>query len=230
MKDNTGATRSPGNKTPFPNSTRPPYSGDSEELWRGYSSLSDSDINNLASKIVEQVKSRGPFMSLSDFVNRQLSKTVKGEMGALQAAIEAANINDPSRSGAGGVTPVYEYQDTTYFIDAVDAAGRKTTTGIPSEMTQADLLRPLASRLGARTDSFRIRAYGEVRDSAGNIMAQATCEAVVQRIPEFVDETGNAPWDDNNAHTSLQALTAINNTYGRRFVITSFRWLNSSEI
>ena len=62
------------------------------------------------------------------------------------------------------------------------------------------MLRALAPRLSARTDTFRIRAYGEVTDSNGNIIAKAMCEAVVQRLPEYVDvETDpdiNEPWDE----------------------------------
>ena len=55
------------------------------------------------------------------------------------------------------------------------------------------------------------------------------CEAVVQRLPEYVDtETSpnnNEPWDD-----SALLLNAINQTYGRRFEIRSFRWLDDSEV
>jgi len=86
----------------------------------------------------------------------------------------------------------------------------------------------LAPRLSARTDTFRIRAYGEVTDADGNVIAKAMCEAVVQRLPEFVDvdtdPTNNEPWDEGDD------LNAINQTYGRRFEIRSFRWLDDSEV
>ena len=58
---------------------------------------------------------------------------------------------------------------------------------MPTEINQANILLPLAPRLSARSDTFKIRAYGEVRDADDNIIAQATCEAVVQRLPEYVD-------------------------------------------
>ena len=104
---------------------------------------------------------------------------------------------------------------------------RRTTEGIAADIRQAEVLRALAPRLSARSDTFRIRAYGEVRDAAGNIMATATCEAVVQRLPEYVDpETDpndNEPWDESNLNTT-------NQIYGRRFEIRSFRWLDDKEV
>jgi hypothetical protein len=90
---------------------------------------------------------------------------------------------------------------------------------------------PLAPRLSARSDTFRIRAYGEVRDSDDNIIAQATCEAIVQRLPEYLDPNtdagNNEPWDDDSQGATLNA---INQTYGRKFEIQSFRWLDQSEV
>ena len=55
------------------------------------------------------------------------------------------------------------------------------------------------------------------------------CEALVQRIPDYVDDT-NKPWDDGDAQTSDQPLTPVNEEFGRRFKIKSFRWLDPSEI
>ena len=99
------------------------------------------------------------------------------------------------------------------------------------EINQANILLGLAPKLTARTDTFRIRGYGEVRDSDDNIIATATCEAVVQRLPEYVDtETNpddNEPWDDDS---QTPTLNPINQTYGRRFEIRSFRWLDPKEV
>ena len=65
------------------------------------------------------------------------------------------------------------------------ASGRNNATGVPLEINQANILLPLAPKLSARSDTFRIRAYGEVRDADDNIIASATCEAVVQRCPSM---------------------------------------------
>ena len=72
------------------------------ELFGSYRTLTDEQIRELAKQMVIQVKQRGPFMGLGDFVNRRLSNEEKGEtgygtkvgqLGALQAAITAAGLN-----------------------------------------------------------------------------------------------------------------------------------------
>ena len=73
------------------------------------------------------------------------------------------------------------------------------------------------------SDTFRIRAYGEVRDADDKIIASAMCEALVQRIPEYVDDS-DEPWDEGSD------LSTTNQKYGRRFEIRSFRWLDDDEI
>ena len=41
--------------------------------WNEFRKLSDLEIAKLAKSIVKQVKIRGPFLSMSDFVNRRLA-------------------------------------------------------------------------------------------------------------------------------------------------------------
>ena len=50
---------------------------------------------NLAEQVVEEVKKRGPFLSMADFINRRLETTNSEESkyGALEAAINAAGLN-----------------------------------------------------------------------------------------------------------------------------------------
>ena len=227
-----GSTKTNPDETAFPSSQTPPDLGQSGD-WDGYKSLTDTQITALATSIVTEVRERGPFMSISDFVNREISTTDNAHMGALQEAIETTQLNDDVRRRAGGVDPVYSYDSTDYYEDAVlpsnsnpsTGPNRKTTTGLPSEITQADLLRPLAPKISARSDTFKIRAYGESTGAD----AKAYCEAVVQRLPEYFNAEANDPWDDNMP-TSSRSLSPLNNMLGRRFKIISFRWLNASEI
>ena len=70
--------------------------------------------------------------------------------------------------------------------------------------------------------SPRIRSYGDARDATGKIItARAYCEAVVQRIPEYLDPADSAD--------ALPALPS-NILFGRQFKIISFRWLTPAEI
>ena len=91
-------------------------------------------------------------------------------------------------------------------------------------LTQADLLNVLGNAATARSDTFTIRGYGEARDASGQVTASATCEAVVQRLPDWYDPA-------DAAETAPASLTSgSNKTMGRRFRLLAFRWLNTDEI
>lgn len=236
--------------TPFPPSTEPssPNEFGREDHWAGLARLDDGQVRELAEAIVDQVKLRGPFMSLSDFVNRRVgepvdSRTSTNMVGAIQAAIDTVGFNKSVHSEAGGDPPQYTGDFDNFFendvTDNIDPA-RRTTTGIAGNLTQGDILLPLAPRLSARSDTFTIRAYGEVRSPTTGDVTRAYCEATVQRLPEYVNhQVGNAgngdkPWDEAEvtpfAPTGNSNLDAINAAFGRRFTVVDFRWLNSNEI
>jgi hypothetical protein len=94
---------------------------------------------------------------------------------------------------------------------------------MPGWIRQADVLRPLAPILTVRDDTFTIRAYGDARDAKGNVIASAVCEAVVRRSREFAD-LGEA------ADLATAPTLAVNQAFGRRFSVVSFRWLSQNEI
>ena len=82
------------------------------------------------------------------------------------------------KTAAGGLVP-HDPADTgwhgvPFLVGDADMTNRRTTEGIAADIRQAEVLRALAPRLSARTDTFRIRGYGEVTDSDGNIIAKAT--------------------------------------------------------
>jgi hypothetical protein len=233
---NGGSDGSSG--SPFPSSDSPVKLAGAKPQWSGFSRLSDAQVSALATRIVAQVKLRGPFMSLSDFINHKMDPVdaAQSYTGALQAALDleaaaGSGINAASRAAAGGTAPIYD--PNGFNGPPVLGSGTMVTTGIPGDITQADLLLPLAPRLAARSDSFRIRGYGEARSKDGTqILAKATCEAVVQRFPEYLDPitdaANNEPWDE--ASSSGTTLNATNQKFGRRFKIISFRWLSSNEV
>jgi len=245
-------TNSNTSETPYPSVTAPvkPDSLKHKPAWAGLSRLTDSQIDALAQSIVDQVKLRGPFMSISDFVNHKMGtvNNATSYTGAIQAALDiesgtgGSGINAVSKAAAtnsaavdaNSIAGTVSYP-STYFPHPGPISQRRSTEAIPTDITQADILRPLAPRLSARTDTFRVRGYGEVTDADGIVIAQAMCEAVVQRLPEYVDpETDpneNEPWDefDPNA-AAADTLNATNKLYGRRFEIQSFRWLDESEV
>jgi hypothetical protein len=200
---------------------------DNPGVWGGYRELTPDEIQKLAVAITREVKLRGPFLSLADFVNRRLAEDESGRMGALQAAIEKAELNS-SLTTALPLNNQYPLPDYNHPDHIPDATRMEQTLkpaskawGAPAWLTQADVLQVLGPVLTARSDTFVIRAYGDAVDAAGKMTARAWCEAVVQRTPEPLDP------DESGINPRLAGTTG---DLGRRFVITAFRWLSKDEI
>jgi Tfp pilus assembly protein PilX len=89
--------------TTFPRSLRQtasatvPPSGNAADSYSGFRRLSDEQIDELAEQIVRQVRLRGPFVSISHFVNRSLAEILVNQeltrAGALQVAIDESGLN-----------------------------------------------------------------------------------------------------------------------------------------
>jgi hypothetical protein len=203
-----------GNSTPVPRLRDP--SGNPGDLWNGFRELSDDQIRSLAREIVQEVRDRGPFQSMGEFVNRRLSSNNLGLKGALQAAIDRANLNSHAT--------VERFNNTGYPFRS-NLPEPFTGTGTPGWLTQADLLTALGPFITVRSDTFTIRAYGEAKDGEGKVLARAWCEAVVQRVPDLLDPDSN----DNATELPLD-LNPINARFGRRFEIISYRDLAEDEL
>lgn len=269
----------------------PKPSGNDNDSLNGFRRINDEQLDALAEEIARQVRLRGPFVSLSHFVNRALvdltdDDNYLGRSGALQSAIDNSGLNmlpgDDSDSGFANVMPtndrlvLHTYADGRPAPDMdnladtfrlathasiTNASGDSgppvwasmsqdgnpgntasmlsdremltdtnyvkeqgfRSTGIPAWLTQADVLQVIGPVISARSDTFRIRTYGEVLDVSGKVAAQAWCEAIVQRIPEYLDSS-------DPSETRPAELKPINAKFGRRFLVASVRWLNSNEI
>ena len=235
-----------------------PPTGTGADSYSGYRQLTDANVQALAAAIVKQVRMRGPFVSLAHFVNRVLVSAASdgtnglGQAGALQNAIDTAGLNLPfsAVTTAADQATIPTADDTnafggdansrgtnSLFVDGASAASPtplQRSTGIPGWLTQADVLQAIGPVISARSDTFVIRAYGETNNPVLNPTtpaagARAWCEAVVQRTPDYVDQTDANLTGSGNA-TAPAATNAINQTYGRRFKIVSFRWLSPNDI
>ena len=204
-------------------------------------------VNELARSIVVEIKARGPFLSVADFVNRRLiaassngTAAPNAVRGTLQAAIDkmgytsASTVKIPTIVSAplvAGDIPKTGWPKSGWNPDHFLGAPVASSTGenasraaaCPKFLTQADLLSLLGPALTVRGDTFAIRTYGEVRNPlTGDIAARAWCEAIVQRLPDYVSSGDTAETD-----TLTQA---DNRTFGRRYRIVSMRWLSPSDI
>jgi len=206
-----------------------PVSGSSNdpsdpEQWTHWRELSDNEIEELAEAIVKQVKLRGPFLSLSEFVNRRLdsSNPELSAKGALQAAIDDPDVSINAGFRSANRTLDSEVGASGFAFQ--QAARGPIAYGSSAYVDQADILRNFAEQLTPRGDTFVIRTYGDALDANGNVVARAWCEAVVQRMPEYLD-----PADE--AHIKQADLTSdTNKAFGRKLNIVSFRWLDPSEL
>lgn len=212
-----------------------------DNAWRGIRKLTEPQIDKLAGEIVRQVKLRGPFLNMAEFINRRLTTEDTGVTGTLQAAIDWDEFNagyNGSTSGTGkSINKAYKGSDD--MISSLPAsypnpkaAKGSRYAGIPGYVMQSDILQGISSSLSVRGDTFVIRAYGESL-ADGKIAARAWCEAVVQRMPEYVDPSDAADKKMRIAGKlpgETAALQPANQNHGRQFKITSFRWLNKDEI
>ena len=217
---------------PLPNGKA--YQGSSsdpsdKEQWTGFRELTDTEVEELATAMVEQVKLRGPFLSLSEFVNRRLDASPSATdlglnlKGALQSAIDdpAVSINEGFLDDRRKFTAREKSFMDAEFPEAMEGA---IAYGSSAYVDQADILRSFPAQLTPRGDTFVIRAYGDSVDAKGNVKARAWCEATVQRTAGYIDSV-------DEPHLKQAQLTSkINQDFGRKFAITQFRWLNPSEI
>lgn len=191
--------------------------GPAGDFWRGLRALDDTQIKALAEAIVEEVRTRGPFLSRADFVNRdpESSEPEHRRLGALQAAIEASGINDAVRS-ASGQSYDGDYDDNLQNPAAVPD---QTAAGITGDISQADLLTRLGPGLTTRGDTFTIWVKGEASSGLGDDTVSAYGRAVVQRLPEFFDVEANEAIDPPDD------WSAANARWGRRLRLISFQWV-----
>jgi len=200
-----------------------------------------------------------PYIGLAQFVNRYLcgAEPYLSFSGCLQNAIARADVDGANLSNrsaapapastAGAQAPtttpgMVPWLDPAYVDNIVLTDPRSGSTNrahmyqaSPAALMQSDILSVIGSALTTRSDTFTIRAYGDVSDRAGSNVSLGGCwvEAVVQRTPEFCDasqppETEVSNPTDGGLHNPL--LKNTNKILGRRFQIVSVRVLSPKEL
>jgi len=225
---NTGESRISRFRLPVSNSEE--YGGDPKDgYWMGPREYSETELQTLAEQIVKQVRTRGPFLSLSEFVNRQLGPANEetSQRGALQQAIDDSKLNEELAEGMSGASAGYQILESSvgdYKYANPEAGAGASYQGAPGYLSQSDILSVLGNAATARSDTFTIRGYGEAKDNSNNVIATAICEVIVQRQPDHIDPADAATVAPANL------TSPANITFGRRFQVASFRWLGQSEI
>lgn len=247
-------------KNPIPRFWSATGNANLDTPWCGVRTLTDDQITELARRIVREVKARGPFLSLADFLNRRLgtSSTDLTRAGALQAAIDKTSLNDAFKGALyPDVNVTAAISGTTQLPsvlpieanmkDASSPVGQpwKTTVGMPGYLMQQDLVQAFSPVMTARSDTFVIRTYGEKTDPlTQKTVAKAYCEAVVQRLPDYVDQSDQALTNTQTGYLAAagdatpvyqangvtRIVNSTNETFGRRFKIVSFRWITPNDL
>ena len=160
--------------------------------------LADSIINEIRTEISSDDPTTLPITSLEDFINS----------GIIDRAINSPSVASNGWRINGG-------DPTTFSESSIDAIN-------PGYLRQSDIFAMLGPQMTVRSDTFVIRAYGDVIHPRNKrIQARAYCEAIVQRTPHYmtpIDDPFNPP---------TQPLNLI---LGRRFKVVRFRWLQPHEI
>lgn len=230
-----------------------------EETWTGHRQLNDDQIHELAKEIVREVKQRGPFISLSDFINRRLVDPPKssnseteftktGLKGTLQAALDRTSIN--SNQLTKHPIAKSEYKMSSSAEKQVEYGNDYPKLTFPVKNNEA--------RFGPKPDhnhwadsklvgapSFLTQA--DLLQKFGSILSARSDTFVIRTYGESLDDNGKIKakaWCEaivQRTQTPMLAgphdLDPEKDTdtyplaaYGRRFKIVSFRWINHNEI
>lgn len=166
---------------------------------QGVRALTDAQVDALGEAVARLNQARDqPYLSLQDFVNS----------GTLATAL------DPAASILSGLSET----DRRSIND-----GAVVMRGMPAYVSQADLLTSISPFIATRSDTFRIRVYGDAVNPTdpSRVEARVYGEAVVQRVPDY--------YDDEQPATEHE-LNAVNAVLGRRFIVVYFRWLGLGDI
>ncbi|MGJ8724100.1 MAG: type IV pilus modification PilV family protein [Roseibacillus sp.] len=193
----------------------------SPSFWSGFRKITDEELDSLAENIVEEIRQRGPFRSLAEFVNRDPDSDQEEyrRKGVLQAALDKA-LNSSLVDNVGEQA---DQPQGALFSKAIEG-NEGTAAGFAGYVLQSDVLQALAPIIQPRSDFFAVRAMGQSVDKSGKVVAVAVCEATVQRRSEYLDSA-------DASYTATKDLKSeVNKDFGRRFQVVSFRWLATEEI
>ncbi|MDP4611945.1 MAG: hypothetical protein NWT02_12215, partial [Opitutales bacterium] len=207
--------------------------------WAATRTLSVDEIDILAKRIVEEVKRRGPFLSLADFVNRRLEPdtNVVGDervyqevLGALQAAINKVTLKDQkinyhfydNKTGSGTKMTIKPNTDWTWpspsnnFVVSTEA--QESMFGAPSSeiASQGGLIHSYSPNFLSQADvltkigpSLTVRGDTYVIRSYGDSRNRVTDEVIAKAWCEAVVQRVAEPVDWDGSDDQLIQTQAL---------------------
>ena len=223
--------------------------------WAATRTLNAEEIDTLATRLVEEVKRRGPFLSMADFVNRRLEpdssvtddeRVYQEVLGTLQAVINKAPAEDQSinyhyYSNQGNGSPIMSIKPVDDWNSfTVSEAAQEAMFGYPISTInrQGGLIHNYAPNFLSQADvltkigpSITVRGDTYVIRSYGDSIDPRTGKIAARAWCEAVVQRVAAPvgWDGSNDQL-VQPQAPEETGFGRHFKIVSFRWLSKEDV
>ena len=217
--------------------------------------MNAEEIDTLATRLVEEVKRRGPFLSMADFVNRRLEpdssvtddeRVYQEVLGTLQAVINKATAEDQSinyhyYSNQGNGSPIMSIKPVDDWNSfTVSEAAQEAMFGYPISTInrQGGLIHNYAPNFLSQADvltkigpSITVRGDTYVIRSYGDSIDPRTGKIAARAWCEAVVQRVAAPvgWDGSNDQL-VQPQAPEETGFGRHFKIVSFRWLSKEDV
>jgi hypothetical protein len=225
---------------------------DYRRFWGGNRYLTDQQIEGLAERIVDEVRARGPFLSLSDFINRRLvapasfDKTVSGYdpfvglqglNGTLQRALNLSGINGGDNSPVNrpadqvfntGITDSNFNQRFTIFPNNnyhyLDAEHRSgTPAGTPNSGTVRGIHE--TGQKFAHSPGFLTQA--DLLTILGPLLNARSDTFIIRSYGDAGSLNADRPPVRIWLEATVQRLPEEDNFGGRKFAVVDVRWLDA---
>ena len=228
---------------------------DIPQSWASTRTLNEEELDALAERLVQEVKLRGPFLSLADFVNRRLvasstssndEKVYQEILGAIQAAINKSSVEDGLINGhyytntTGGKLTIQPSTDwVTDLSFNVSNSATEAMFGHPMSQidSQGGLLQNYAPGFLSQADVLtKIGSNITVRGDTFTIRAYGDsvdsngniqAKAWCEAVVQRIVEP--VDWDGTDDKL-IQPQQPNQEGFGRKIQIISFKWLNEKEV
>lgn len=254
------SANSSGGGHPYPRFTVPvngsatPTDVSDQELWSGYRKLTDQEIKLLAEKIVIEVKRRGPFLGLADFVNRRLQDNSNSSikyneiayLGAIQSAIAQAGINEGIESNPASDFTLPKANVAANLEYGADYWGGPIRRPLKQNYDTAEYKKDNSDRTfseSAGAPGYLLQS--DILQRVGATLTARSDTFVIRTYGDATDTNGNIlarEWCEAVVQRTVDPIVPDTDSdglnprkdnagnFGRRFRIVSFRWISADEL
>ena len=216
---------------------------------RGGNHVTDrTEIRELAEAIVEEVKRRGPFLSMADFVNRRLVPDAPGASNArnieqdylgLMGTLDAAIMKTSQNPGLLNNQLFAGEESSNKSGVALDPDERKSVNQKPSRADDREQLYavPRGQETSALEGMGAFLMQGDLLANLGSAMSPRSDTFTIRAFGESIDPITGVANSTARCEAVVQRIAEPvdsaddlimpdPNGFGRRFTIVSFKWID----